>query len=49
MRSIAARHVFAGDASLIASLTVYYALLEPLPELTRVELIAEIRAGHVRR
>ena len=49
MRSIAARHMFAGGASLIASLTVYYTLPKPLPELTRVELIAEIRVGHVRR
>jgi hypothetical protein len=49
MRHIAARHVFALVVALIVGVTVFYRLPEPLPELTRAEFMAEVRAGHVRR
>ena len=45
MRHIAARHVFALVVALIVGVTVFYRLPEPLPELTRAEFMAEVRAG----
>src|SRR3974390_1509272 len=49
MRHIAARHAFALLVALIVGVTVFYRVPEPLPELTRAEFMAEVRAGHVRR
>ena len=49
VRPIAARHLFALVAALIAGVTAFYLVPEPLPELTRAEFMAEVRAGHVRR
>jgi len=49
MRPIAARHLFALVAALIAGVTAFYLVPEPLPELTRAEFMTEVRAGHVRR
>ena len=49
MRPIAARHLFALVAALIAGVTAFYLVPEPLPELTRAEFMAEVQAGHVRR
>ena len=49
MRPVAARHLFALVAALIAGVTAFYLVPEPLPELTRAEFMAEVRAGHVRR
>jgi len=49
MRPIAARRLFALVAALIAGVTAFYLVPEPLPELTRAEFMAEVRAGHVRR
>ena len=49
MPRIAARLVLAVVAAAIASVTVFYLLPAPLPELTRAEFMVEIRAGHVRR
>ena len=34
---------------MIAGITGFYLVPEPLPELTRAEFLAEVRAGHVRR
>jgi len=49
MRPITARHLFALVAALIVGVTAFYLVPEPLPELTRAEFLAEVRAGHVRR
>ena len=49
VRPIAARHLFALVAALIAGVTAFYLVPEPLPELTRAEFMTEVRAGHVRR
>lgn len=49
MRRIAVRHAFALVAALIAGVTAFHYIPEPLPELTRAEFMAEIQAGHVRR
>ena len=49
MRPITARHLFALVAALIVGVTAFYLVPEPLPELTRAEFMAEVRAGHVRR
>ena len=46
MRPSAARHLFALVA---VGVTAFYLVPEPLPELTRAEFMAEVRAGHVRR
>jgi len=49
MRPVAARYLFALVAALIAGVTAFYLVPEPLPELTRAEFMTEVRAGHVRR
>ena len=49
MRPSAARHLFALVAALIVGVTAFHLVPEPLPELTRAEFMAEVRAGHVRR
>jgi hypothetical protein len=49
MRRIVVRQVFALVAALIAGVIAFHYMPEPLPELTRDEFVAEIRAGHVRR
>jgi hypothetical protein len=49
MRPIAARYLFAFVAALIVGVTAFYLVPEPLPELTRAEFMAEVRAGHVHR
>ena len=49
MRPITARHLFVLVAALIVGVTAFYLVPEPLPELTRAEFMAEVRAGHVRR
>ena len=49
MRPIAARRLFALVAALIAGVTAFYLVPEPLPELTRAEFMTQVRAGHVRR
>ena len=49
MRPVAARYLFALVAALIVGVIAFYLVPEPLPELTRAEFMAEVRAGHVRR
>ena len=49
MRPSAARHLFALVAALIVGVIAFHLVPEPLPELTRAEFMAEVRAGHVRR
>ena len=49
MRPVAARYLFALVAALIVGVMAFYLVPEPLPELTRAEFMAEVRAGHVRR
>ena len=49
MRPSAARHLFALVAALLVGVTALYLVPEPLPEPTRAEFMAEVRAGHVRR
>ena len=44
-----ARYVFALAAGVIAGLVAFYLVPKPLPELTRTEFMAEVRAGHVHR
>jgi hypothetical protein len=41
--------LFALVAALVVGVTAFYLVPEPLPELTRTEFMAEVRAGHVRR
>ena len=48
IRPSAARHLFALVAALIVGVTAFHLVPEPLPELTRAEFMAEVRAGHVR-
>jgi hypothetical protein len=42
------RLVLALVAAVIAGVTVFLLIPQPLPELTRAEFMAEVRAGHVR-
>ena len=49
MRPIAARHLVALVAALIVGVIAFHLVPEPLPDLTRAEFMAEVRAGHVRR
>jgi hypothetical protein len=49
VRRIPAKYLFPFAAALIAGVTAFYLVPAPLPELTRAEFIAEVRAGHVHR
>ena len=49
MQRIRLRHLFALIAAVIAGVVAFYLVPPPLPELTREEFMAEVRAGHVRR
>ena len=42
------KRLFATVLAVTAGVTAFWLVPEPLPELTRAELMAEIRAGHVR-
>jgi hypothetical protein len=42
------RHIVILLLSLVAGVTAYYAVPEPLPEFSRIEFLDEVRAGHVR-
>src|SRR4051812_19353325 len=48
MRRISARRILAVLAAVLAGIVAYHYVPEPLPELTRAELMAEARAGHIR-
>ena len=49
MRPIAVRRLITLVLAVIAGIVASYFVPEPLPELTRAEFMAEVRAGHVRR
>ena len=49
MRRLSARYLFAIVAAVAAGIAASYLLPGPLPELTRAELLDEVRAGHVHR
>jgi hypothetical protein len=49
MRFNSLRLVLALVAAVIVGVTAYYLMPKPLPELTRAEFMAELRAGHVRK
>src|SRR3954468_18858160 len=49
MRKIPLRGLFAAVVATIAGVVAFRYLPEPLPELTREELLAEIRAGRVQQ
>ena len=48
MRYVSVRRVLAVIAAITAGIVAYRYVPEPLPELTRAELMAEARAGQIR-
>jgi hypothetical protein len=48
MRFNSLRLALALVAAVIAGVTAFFLMPKPLPELTRAEFLAEVRAGHVR-